>query len=661
MTRSSTPLRWLAALLLLAVLATGLAPATAAQQDGFGTPTAIPADLDGQVSIGEDTAPVLVVDQGTPAQAETPEAGAPTETPSASPSETPPSGGIGSDSGGDVSTGEGTPVPEESPTATATESPTVEASPSPTETEVVHAAAVGVSATIYLCSSSFGGGDPAGDGNCSPASGVGVSATADGTDLGSTTTNGAGVATFDAPDGSAVVFSEVTQSLPSGYVPDGNGSASVTASSGANVSIANIQMNTAGRLQISNGQCPTSGEARTQFIVVGPLAIQAASIGCEPRVGASLTVTGPGGSYSVVTGGGGGWVGTLPVGTYSISNGSGSESIEVESGSTTIVLVVDFVPGPKGTLTVERFDCSEGDEGTTITVGGGPNNASCLPSDKSVQVASTEGSAQPLVIDLGANGSTSIDVAAGDYVVTDGPTGVSAAVTVAEGSSVIAAINSTIRTGVVSASLYWCEASVSGSVNPSTWGNWTGRCARAGAGTVVTLLDGNGNVVSNASTGGDGTLSFGSLVPGTYSLTSTNGCALFANGADARNGFVIAAGDRIDVVAFGCADPSNVSEGPAGPGPDPGTIGGSDGSGSESGGSIGSNDGGFGAVPLGNRSYHTRSLTTNPLAGVSTLPATGEGDHGLARLYLLMLLGLAAMSAGVAANLASTREKRSIK
>ncbi|MEZ4507003.1 MAG: hypothetical protein R2848_14405 [Thermomicrobiales bacterium] len=70
----------------------------------------------------------------------------------------------------------------------------------------------------------------------------------------------------------------------------------------------------------------------------------------------------------------------------------------------------------------------------------------------------------------------------------------------------------------------------------------------------MSLLDGSGNVVSTASTGGNGSLSFTNLVPGTYSLSSSSGCALFANGADARNGFTIAAGDTVQIAAFGCEE-----------------------------------------------------------------------------------------------------------
>lgn len=663
----SNVMRWLAALLLISVLSSGWA-ATAIAQESDGSPTPLPtATVEGVVSIGDESStgiaeePVGAEEVNVdPTETES-SGGDATETPTA----TQPSGGIGDEDDSDVSTGEGTPTPEATVPAseTAEASPTSTESPTPSPTESVEVAAVGVSVTIYTCSSAYAGGNPAGDGNCGPASGVGVTASSEGGVIGAGVSNGSGVASFDAPEGEIVTFIEDQSTLPSGYVPDGNGSATVTAGDGASTYIVNIQVSTAGRLQISNGQCPTSGEARTQFIVVGPLAVQSSALGCEPRAGASLTVSGAGGTYSVVTDGAGNWIGTVPVGSYTISNANASAGLEVVAGATTIVLAVDYVPGPKGTLSIERYDCAEGAEGTVITIGGGPNNASCVPSDKSVSVASAEGGAAPLVVDLGEDGATSVEVAAGAYVVTDGPTGASAAVQVPEGDTVTASINSTILSGAISASLFWCSQSVSGSVDPNSWGNWTTGCGRAGAGIVVSLIDGSGRVVSTASTGGSGSLSFTSLVPGSYSLSSSSGCALFANGVDARNGFTVAAGDNVQIAAFGCEEPSYVPEEPEEPGPDPGTIGGENGSPSGGGGSIGSGDalgngGGFTGAPFAPTGFHTRNLTMNPLASVSTLPATGEGADRYANITLLMLLGLSALAAGAAVSLAPQRTKR---
>ncbi len=661
MSRTS-PLRWIAALILLMVLAAGAIPTVSAQEENPGAVSATPtSEIDTSISIGDESTTVIGSDEATATDIPTTDTQNSDDQTTTDETENPtstPDGGLGNDAGGDVSTGDGTPNTEETPTNT----PTDEASPTPSETpdDVVAAASVSVSAVVYLCSSSYAGGDPTGDANCTPASGVDVGAIIGEESLGVETTDDSGMVSFDAPEGSHVSLGELVNTVPSGYVPDGNGTVFVTAAEGATGYIVNIQVETAGRLQISNGQCPTSGEARTQFIVVGPFAVQSASLGCEPRGNATLTIVGPGGTYNAVTDGDGNWIGTLPVGTYTVSNAGGSSSAEVETGSTTLMMVVDYVPGPKGTLTIQRYDCSEGDEGTTITIDGGPNNDSCLPSDKSVNVSAAGGGAAPLTIDLGEDGATSVDVAAGDYVVTDGPTGTSADVSVVEGESVTATINSTLLTGSVTASMFWCGSGVSSSVNPGHLGNWSNGCGRVGSGTVISLLDADGNVISTATTGGNGTLSFSSLMPGRYSLSTSSGCALFANGADARNGFDIVAGGTVEIMAFGCEEPSGESEEPTGPGPDPGTIGGEDGGTSLGGGSIGSGDGiGLGGSALGSPGYHTRNLAANPLASVSTLPATGEGASDMADRMMLILLGLAALSAGAALQLTSRRAKQS--
>lgn len=676
----TTSMRWLTALLLLIVLAIGSFASGVAQEENVGTATAtatvVPtpaSEVEISVSIGDEPAAVIATED--PAQVSAPvsteeepitETPIPeTETPSSEEQEqTPqdPGVGIGATEQPGVPTGDGSPVASGSSTETPTEEVTATPTPTATPDETVEAASVGVSVTIYLCDVGYAGGDPSADADCSPANGIDVTAEADSVSLGVKTTDGSGTVSFDAPEGSQITFSEVQSTLPSGYVPDGNGTVSVTAKSGASATIVNIEVQTAGRLQISNGQCPTSGDPRTQFIVVGPLAVQASGLGCEPHGGTSLTVTGPGGAYSVVTDASGNWVGTLPVGTYTISNANGSEELDVETGATTIVLVVDYVPGPKGILTIQRFDCTEGSEGTIITIDGGPNNDSCLPSNETVSVAAAGGDAAPLAIELGDDGATSIDVAAGDYVVTDGPTGTSANVQVDEGSSVTATINSTILTGVVSANLFWCDSSVSGSVNPTAPGNWTNACGQAGAGIQVALLDSSGEVVSTASTGTSGSISFSSVMPGRYALSSSDGCALFANGADARNGFDIVAGATVQLAVFGCEEPASIPapEEPAEPEPAPGSIGGGPvGSGPGDYGSVGGDvASGYGGAPLANPEMHTRYLVGNPLASVSTLPSTGEGTNGFSGQLLLAALALAALSAGGALALSGERRKR---
>ncbi len=156
------PLRWLAALLLLSVLSSGLASTALAQEEGVGavpTPTAV---VEGDVSIGGDSTTVISEEPTATDVPDSPPAqpGEATDEPSVDPTETPiptdTPGGIGGDEGTGVSTGDGSPTPDGS----ATEIPTEEVSPTPSPTETVEAASVGVSVTIYTCTSAFDGGDP---------------------------------------------------------------------------------------------------------------------------------------------------------------------------------------------------------------------------------------------------------------------------------------------------------------------------------------------------------------------------------------------------------------------------------------------------------------------------------------------------------------------
>jgi hypothetical protein len=171
-------------------------------------------------------------------------------------------------------------------------------------------------------------------------------------------------------------------------------------------------------------------------------------------------------------------------------------------------------------------------------------------------------------------------------------------------------------------------------------------------------MDANGSVISTASTGNGGSLSFASLVPGVYRLSSANGCALFANGVDARNGFTIVAGGTVEVVAFGCAAPAPAPNVPTRPDPNPGSIGGGVGTGSDAGGSIGDVSGGtVGSSSLGTPGFHTRNLKANPLASVSTLPATGEGRDSLSLPMMALLLALAALAAALGTKIAPLRTR----
>ena len=156
---------------------------------------------------------------------------------------------------------------------------------------------------------------------------------------------------------------------------------------------------------------PYFGAARSEFIVVGPLAIQSAGLGCAPSAHATLSLVWSGRTYQrspMIRA-----TGSVPRRSEPTPFPNHPHPIwsQVQSGYTTIVLWVDYVPGPKGTLTVQRFDRAEGAEGTTIEIGAALRTIPVCPA--------TSVSASPaemrllLGIHLGEDGATSVDVAAG--------------------------------------------------------------------------------------------------------------------------------------------------------------------------------------------------------------------------------------------------------
>jgi hypothetical protein len=332
-----------------------------------------------------------------------------------------------------------------------------------------------------------------------------------------------------------------------------------------------------------------------------------------------LTISGDDGTTDVETDDGGNWQDYMDPGSYTISDPETGDSVvvQVQAGETTFVLAVRFVPGPKGTLILQRFECERGVAGTSIEVNGGPANGSCLPSDASIEVDAASGEAEPLVVDLGSDGESSLEIAEGAYIVTDGPSGAETDVNVEAASSVSVVVNGPVLLGTIAASIRWCPASVLGVLNPDNASQWAESCPIAGAGLTVTLFDGDGNPIATSQTGSDGSISFEGLVPGTYGLQASNGCALFTGGVDARGGFSVAGGGVVNLMAFGCAAPVN------NPPPDPGTIGGENPNGPP-----GIGDGDITDDLLNAAGFHTRNLQSNPVMSVSTLPSTGETEPG---------------------------------
>jgi hypothetical protein len=306
-----------------------------------------------------------------------------------------------------------------------------------------------VTATFYDCTTDPGVDDPASDPDCAPASGVSISVTADGADAGSYTSDPSGVATFDVPDGSAIVVTEDQTTIATGYVPYGDGRASLTAADDASLVFVHLPESLMGRTQILSGTCPTSGNSGTVFRVIEPGVVTAASVTCTfvPNVAFTLSggALGPSG-LAVKTDGDGNWRGFLLPGDYTITSDDGQKAdFTVYLAKTTAIVAINYEAQPTGTISIARWQCSGDVASTTIDIAGTqPDDpADCTASNKTVNIAEVGSGASPAEITLGATGKASVDLKPASYVLTDETSGETAQFDIAAGQTVYAVITAT--------------------------------------------------------------------------------------------------------------------------------------------------------------------------------------------------------------------------
>ncbi|MBX3071912.1 MAG: hypothetical protein KF883_15510 [Thermomicrobiales bacterium] len=415
-----------------------------------------------------------------------------------------------------------------------------------------------VAVFVYNCESDPGTGDPATSSACAPADGVVVNATI-GLDVVATgSTDSAGQALLEIEDGAVVQISQEASTIKSGYMAL-TSSKEVTSAEGATTFLVNVRDASMGRFQVASGQCFTLDDPRVEMMVIGPM-VQAAQQSCGPLGGAEFALAGgpSASSQTIVTSGAGSWTGYLEPGEYTLSRGGTSVSFSVQAGAITAVVSIDYVAGASGTLSVQRYYCTDGETaGVTIAVypggGGGAPNASCVLSSANVVFGYIGG--QPGILDL-QGGSISVEVAAGDeYYVRDVSGVTSEAFTIGEGETVQVVISEIHVVGSLSVQLYRCTDPASNFEDPSQADYWESECGAAGSGTTVTLRDAAGTVISAGQTGSTGGVSFADLVPGVYTLTTTDSCAAFAGGFDARGGFEVAAKTTSHVSLYSCQKP----------------------------------------------------------------------------------------------------------
>lgn len=299
------------------------------------------------------------------------------------------------------------------------------------EPEVTEPQPVSITVGAYDCAVDPGAADPSSVSSCSPSSGVSVAGTADGTDIGTQTTDGSGFASFSALPGTALVFTEDASTVPAGYVQSGNGTVGGTAAEGLTLVFVHIGN---GRLQIVAGSCPTAGETRTEFRVIEPKSISAqAAPACAVQDGATFTVSGAGlgGDLIVTTGSDGAWRGFLPAGTYTVTDDSGAAAeVTIAIDDISVVIAVDYVSAPLGVVNVSRFACKNQDSGgVAIDLSGNRpayrDDVDCTTStgDVTIDVQAEVTTQAAASFSLGPDGVEEVELPSGSYVITDVATG----------------------------------------------------------------------------------------------------------------------------------------------------------------------------------------------------------------------------------------------
>ncbi len=355
-----------------------------------------------------------------------------------------------------------------------------------------------VTATInfYDCTADPLDVAPAASSLCTQAAAVGASVTIDGVASTSITSNGSGIATVDAPEGSTVVVTEDQNTITSGYVPYGEGAVTFTAAAGQNFNFVHLPRPDVGRVQITSGTCPTSGDSRTSFRVIEPGLVTAAASSCAFTPNVAFTITGGAlaSAFDVTTGSNGSWLGFLPGGDYTVTSAdSTSASFTVYNEEIVVIIAIGYQAQPTGTLAVARWECApvETAEVSIDVAAKKPGNpADCAASNGGVSLTEVGSSADPAKFKLGDGGAFSVDLKPASYVLTDDASGQTASFTLGAGETLYATITGRPAVGGTGGSAgNESDGNVSG-------GNGSGNGADNGNGTA----DGGNGVDSGAGT-----------------------------------------------------------------------------------------------------------------------------------------------------------------
>lgn len=496
-------------------------------------------------------------------------------------------------------------------------------------------ASVTITVLSYLCATDPGTSDPAGAG-CTLANGVPYTATdIDGTE-GPTSTDGSGSVTFTSNIGSSLLVKQGTSATLTGYVPRGDGTLEVQSLTGdITLTFVNVTKAELGRLQIVGGLCPSTSASHTEWTLVDPDGVSTASLmTCQPNSGAVFTVSSaalPGGSMAVRLESNGTWKGYVPSGSYVVTapDGTASDSLSVYDNYTSVAAAMTYVQQELGTLTLEHFLCSDGDNGQFLTVDPGDvPGASCSSAGTTLYVSDTSSSAGATAVTVAPNSTSSFNFKPGEYEVMSDDGTASVTVTVVAGQTVTVRSVTVASTGALILTSLKCPSGYSPagidalpSTCTSSWGNQT-----------FALTPGN-----SVTTSGAGSAVVSTLEPGTYKLAGAGVCAVVQNGEDASGGFDIDAGLTTSITVYGCLPDDGTGGNGQGPKPTPGDGTGNAGSGN------GNNSGGDGTDIGGGEN---QPFASNSVLNVSQLPNTGGGKSSELPWLVLVLLAGAVVAGG---------------
>jgi hypothetical protein len=491
---------------------------------------------------------------------------------------------------------------------------------------------LGAAATItvlsYLCATDPGTSDPASAG-CTLANAVPYTATDASGTQGPTSTDASGVATFTSNIGSSLTVKQGTSATLSGYVPRGDGTLEVQSLTGdVTLIFVNIIKAEQGRLQIVGGLCPSTSASHTEWTLVDPQGVSTAAVpSCQPNAGAVFTVSSPalpGGSMAVRVESNGTWKGYVPSGSYVITapDGTPSDSLSVYDNYTSVAVAMTYEQQELGTLSLEHFLCTDGENGEFLSVDpGDAPDASCSSAGTTLYVSDTSSGADPSAVTIAPNGTSSFNFKPGEYEVTSDDGTASVIVNVVAGQTVTVRSITIASTGALMLTAMQCPAgytpaSIDAVVSDCT-GSWGSQTFALTPGNSVTTSGAGSAVVSN-------------LLPGTYRLAGSGVCAVVEDGADVSGGFEINAGLTTSIVVYGCPPDDGTGGNGGGPKPTPG-----DGTGNPDNGGNGSGDDGTGIGGNTNQPF-----ASNSVLNVSQLPNTGGGKSTeLPWLVLVLLAG----------------------